>query len=363
MSSSELAAAPDSRETRVRAAFRDQAMWCRKLGSPLTARVCDTLADTLDRTTAVGRRVLDWPGERPDAGGDSVPLRLAGGLNGLVRAGRLPDLAQHYPPAEMPDAETFAAALTAAIADADLLPWLDQAPQTNEVGRSVQIFAGLSVIAAQTGQPLALYELGASAGLNLACDRYAYHFKDRAYGTAGAELCFKPAWDGDTPPAAAVTIVNRAGCDLNPHDLSDPTARARLAAYVWPDQTARVARFFQAAAIAAATGIRVQRADAADWLEVSLTPSAMPGVTRVVFHTIARQYFPEHCTTRLDAHMQRVAAAATQDSPLAWLRFELDPATGRHTLRLDLWPAGTSMILATGDAHGHSVQWHPSVAR
>ncbi|MBP0650232.1 DUF2332 family protein, partial [Mycobacterium tuberculosis] len=113
--------------------------------------------------------VLDWPGARPDAGGDSVPLRLAGALNGLVRAGRLPALARLYPPTALPDPETFSAALLAAIreADADLLPWLESAPQTNEVGRSVQIFAGLSVLAAETGLTLALYELGASAGLNL----------------------------------------------------------------------------------------------------------------------------------------------------------------------------------------------------
>ena len=54
-------------EARVRAAFRDQAEWCAKLGSPFTALVCATLAAHLDRSTAVGRRVLDWPGERPDA--------------------------------------------------------------------------------------------------------------------------------------------------------------------------------------------------------------------------------------------------------------------------------------------------------
>jgi hypothetical protein len=45
-------------------------------------------------TTPVGQRVLDWPGQ-PDARGESVPLRLVGGLHALVRWGSLPGLAAH----------------------------------------------------------------------------------------------------------------------------------------------------------------------------------------------------------------------------------------------------------------------------
>lgn len=349
----------EAREARVRDAFRDQAAWCRKLGSAFTALVCDTLAETLDRSTAVGRRVLDWPGDRPDSGGDSVPLRFAGGLNGLVRSGRLPNLGRFYPPAPLPDEASFTGALVAALraADRDLLPWLDSAPQTNEVGRSNQVFAGLSVISGETKCAIALYELGASAGLNLACDRYAYRFAGADYGAAGAALTFSPTWEGAAPPAAPVNVVDRQGCDLNPMDIADPAARARLAAYIWPDQTERVTRFFKAAEIAAAAGIRVTRADAGAWLEATLPLAGTPGVARVVFHTIARQYFPAAVTERVDAHLYRVAALARPEAPLAWLGFELDPETQRHTLRLTLWPDGRRMTLATGDAHGRSVRW------
>jgi hypothetical protein len=346
-------------ETRVRAAFRDQAEWCRKLGSPLTALVVATLAERLDRSTATGRAVLDWPGARPDAGGDSVPLRLAGALNGLVRAGRLPDLARFYPPAPLPDAAAFGDALVAAIADADaeLLPWLANAPQTNEVGRSVQVFAGLSTLAAAVGPRLALYELGASAGLNLACDRYAYVFAGRDYGAAGSALRFTPTWEGGAPPAATVEVVARHGCDLAPKVIADPADRARLAAYIWPDQTRRLDRFFAAAAIATETGIRVEAADAADWIARTLPVAGTAGVTRVVFHTVARQYFPDAVTARIDAHVAEAAAAATPATPLAWLGFELDPETRRHTLTLTVWPDGRRRVLSTGDAHGHGVVW------
>lgn len=137
-------------ETAIREAFAVQAGSCAERGSPFTGRLCE---------------VLDWSG-RPDARGDSVPLRLAGGLHALVRRRRLPRLAAMYPPNPPPEAEPLGAALADALsdADADLLPWLDRPPQTNEPMRSAPLMAGLLVIAAETG---GLHELGASAGLVL----------------------------------------------------------------------------------------------------------------------------------------------------------------------------------------------------
>ncbi|MDR3375101.1 MAG: DUF2332 family protein, partial [Ancalomicrobiaceae bacterium] len=78
---------------------------------------------------------------------------------------------------------------------------------------------------------------------------------------------------------------------------------------------------------------------------------------RVVFHTIARQYFPEATERAVAAAIERLGATATEEAPFAWLSFENEPALGAVALRLTLWPGGDAQLLATGDAHVRSVHW------
>jgi hypothetical protein len=61
------------------------------------------------------------------------------------------------------------AALASTIRDHEmsLIGFLKFAPQTNEVARAAIIYPGLLEVARIVGRPLALFELGASAGLNL----------------------------------------------------------------------------------------------------------------------------------------------------------------------------------------------------
>jgi hypothetical protein len=221
--------------------------------------------------------------------------------------------------------------------------------------------AGLLVIAAETGGlPFALHETGASAGLVLVLDRYEHRLGGVAAGTPGAPVRIAPAWEGDPPPAGApVRVARRRGCDLDPLDVTSPADRERLLAYVWPDQTDRLARVEAAIGVAAADPPRLDRAEAAAWTEAALDPDAAEaGVTRVLMHAVALQYAPEGTTARIAAHAARVGAAATGEAPFAWLRFEADPEFGeRGSLRLTLWPGGGERVLALGDTHGEALHW------
>ena len=340
----------------VRAAFRDQAAHCAGMGSPFTARLCTLIADRLEPGTPVADRVLDWPGDAR-TGGDSLPLRLAGALHGLVIEERDTGLAAVYPPCDADDAALWEAVSAALAGHAGwILARLDGPPQTNETQRSAALCPGMLTVAALTGLPLATSELGASAGLNLCWDRFAYRFGAAAWGDPASAVRIEPDWQGPPPPLPAARVAERAGVDRAPPDLSSAADRLRLRSFVWADQTARKARMAAAIAIAEAGGIRVERADAVDWLATRLA-DPRPGRAHVVYHSIFWQYLSPEAQARGQALLDAAGARATSAAPLAWLRMERDGHDPGAAISLTLWPDGTTQVLGRVDYHGAWVRW------
>lgn len=344
-------------ESVVRQAFLDQARWCDGLGSPFTACLMRVIESLLDRECEVGRRILEWQGN-PSASHDSVPLRLAGALQALALGGHAPALAALYPPNAMPSQGALTALLPTIFREHEtfLLELLRFAPQTNEAGRSAILYPAMAEIARVTGKPLALFELGSSAGLNLALDMFAYRFGGNQVGKLQSSLSLAPEWSGEPLEPPPFRVASRRGCDLNPLDIRVPMERARLRSYVWADQSERIARFEAAASIAADLPIRLDKAEAANWVEQNLELDHSGQTCPVLFHTIAAQYFPEESRARIAAHLEKIGAAATPDRPLAWLAFEQVPGEG-HLLTLRLWPGGEARMLAKADPHGRKVEW------
>ncbi|GAW40325.1 hypothetical protein SH203_00722 [Brevundimonas sp. SH203] len=347
-------------EAAVRQAFADQAVICTAAGAPFTGRVCRLIGERLTAEGEVGRRVLGWTGVASHQG-DALPLRLMGGLHALARSGRDKALSAIYPPATAPDDEAVWSMVGRVLVEqaAFLSPWLDGPPQTNEVGRSAALMAGLLVLADRFGLPFALYELGASAGLNTVLDRYSYRLGEIEAGMVGSPVRLTPTWTGVSPPRGDVEIARRAGVDRNPLDVRDPATRARLAAYVWADQRERLARLEAALDLAAADPPPIDQADAADWLEANLSTAPETGVCRVVMHTIAYQYFSPEGQARIRARLAATGARATEDAPLAWLSFEAmsDTVDRRPTLDLTVWPGGETQRLAICQPHGAEIDW------
>ena len=346
-------------EADVRRAFADQALWCDRLGSPFTARLMRVLERTLDRSTSSGRAVLGWEGGVVDASGDAVPLRLAGALNALAMSGGHSALAAAWPPDAEPDDAALERVVREALVEHDdaLLPWLERAPQTNETGRSAAVYAALMHVAGRHDRPLALFELGASAGLNLLADRYGHTLGGRRCGDRDSPVQLVPAWRGQAPAGPEPVVLARRGCDRVPVDVTDPAARERLLAYVWPDQTARLARLRAALDVAKADPPPVDEADAADWIESRLPARGERGVTRVLFHTIARQYFPADVEARVARRIGGCGEAATPEAPFAHVAFEQDPGRG-PALDVTVWPGGDTVRLAHSQGHGASLDWY-----
>lgn len=71
--------------------------------------------------------------------------------------------------------------------------------QTNEPGRCAALRPGLGRLAIRTDRPVALLELGASAGLLLHLDRYRYRYGEVEVGPQGSEVTISPELRGPPP--------------------------------------------------------------------------------------------------------------------------------------------------------------------
>ncbi len=344
-------------QTAVIDAFLGQAEASEKIGSPFIAALCRLLAQRLDHSTRFGHKILDWPGDPQE---DALPLRACGALHALARSWKEPELLAAYPPAPFDERHMWYLIVDVLTRhDNFLAAWLDSPPQTNEVGRSAILLGAALHVSARTRLPIDLYEIGASGGLNLAFDSYRYHLsKLRVWGPADAPLTVPCEWRGAIPPLSAkVNVVSRQGCDRSPLDPANEDDAARLLAYIWPDQPHRLARTEAAIKRAAASGTKVERADAGDWVARQFNRPPQPGVCRMLFHTIVWQYMPPETRERIETTLAQVGALATEETPVARLAFEPDSKGEGGGITLTTWPAGERQTLGRADFHGRWVEW------
>ncbi len=344
------------REEGVRESFERQARACEMLGSPFTARLCRMAAAKLSTSGVVGRAILEWPGDA-SGGCDALPLRLAGVLHALVLFGESADLQAVYPPHDVAD-DALWRAMDAAMNRHQkfVLEGLKSAPQTNEIRRSCVLLPGLLTIAALFDKPLDLFEIGASAGLNLQWDRYRYRLGTLDWGDPASPVQLAPDWEGPNPPLPDIRVRHRLGCDLNPLDPTSPDDRLRLMSYVWADQQERIERLRAAIALAAPAPPTVERKDALSWLpEVLARPEE--GAVRVLYHTVAWQYFPAEDQAKGETIIADAGSRATPDTPLARLAMEADSHTDGAAISLQIWPGGERQELGRADFHGRWVKW------
>lgn len=211
---------------------------------------------------------------------------------------------------------------------------LTHATQTNEPGRCAVLAPQL----ARLPQPIALFEVGASAGLCLIPDRY----------------------DLD----ADLQIAHREGLDANPLDPSDPDVRRWLRALVWPGEDAREARLAAALEIAATDPPPIRQGmlpdDLPAFLDHAVRTSGALGATPVLMHSATLAY--------LDRPAREAVEAMIRASDVRWVSFEgakvvpslygraPDDARPHFVLGLDGEP------VAIASPHGGWVEWlgsHP----
>jgi hypothetical protein len=156
--------------------------------------------------------------------------------------------------------------------------------QTNEVGRCAVLLPALPP------GPLALVEVGASAGLCLLFERYHYEFGSTRLGAVDSPVRLQCAATGPVPlPPAVPRIVWRRGLDVRPIDVHDDDAVRWLLACVWPEHRERRRRLEGAIDAARADPPVVDAGDLVDDLPAVLA-KAPDDVQLVVFHSAVLSY-------------------------------------------------------------------------
>lgn len=162
---------------------------------------------------------------------------------------------------------------------------LKRRTQTNEPLRCATLLPFLAAIEG----PVALIEVGASAGLCLYPDRWQYRYGDALVGDSTAPMLTCDVMGAFDVPARLPEVVWRAGLDLNPLNIDDPDDVAWLEALIWPEQTERRERLHQVITLAKREPARLVAGDLNDDLP-ALAAEAPHEASLVVFHSAVLTY-------------------------------------------------------------------------
>ncbi|MFM8236586.1 MAG: DUF2332 domain-containing protein [Actinomycetota bacterium] len=338
-----------------------QARTCGAAGGTTWAAVIGAAAADLDRDPPgpLGRLLL---GDRADPERSNLPLRLVGAIHRIALTDPTCPLRPWLPSAGgvIDPERAVDAAREMAAGDPERIRAVMDAPvQTNEVGRAAALSAALHVAVGRHPLPVRLFEIGASAGLNLLLDRFRIETDGPGWGPPDSPVRLAGRFVGPAPEVSELIVAERRGCDPDPIDITSDAGRDLLRSFVWPEQVARLALLDAAIAIARPDPPPVDRANAGKWLADERT-FPVPGSLTVVMHSAVIPYLGAEERAVVAERIAAAGAAATGDAPFAHLSFEPPGSTtwsATVDVVLESWPGGGRVLLATCGAHGDAIEW------
>jgi hypothetical protein len=237
--------------------------------------------------------------------------------------------------------------------------------QTNEVGRCATTLPLLGLVAGEVG-PLALVDVGSSAGLTLLFDRYECRYEPGGSVGGPSQVVLQCGTRGDVPiPERFPTIGARIGLDRSPIDLTDPDASRWLEACVWPDHADRFHRLHAAIGLAQIEPPTVRPGDAIEDLAATIALVADRGHP-VVLNTWVLNYLSDEQRGAYVTELDRLGAS----SDLSWIFAEMpslvsglpvpdEPDRAYHTVvTLVRWRDRVRTVDHLADAHPHGAWIH-----
>jgi hypothetical protein len=289
--------------------------------------------------------------------------QLFGAVHFLLLSGLAHPLAAYYPTLgglRAPDAEAPRAFRDLCLEQRRAVEELvaTRLTQTNETRRCAYLYPAFATVAAAgEDRPLALIELGPSAGLNMCWDRYSYDYgAGPRCGAAGSPVRITTELRGpvrpplpEQPPA----VTWRVGVDLSPVDIDDETAVRWLEALIWPEHTERVTRLRAAVAVAREERPPIVAGDALALLP-ELIAAAPADATLCLYHTHVTYQF----TPAMREELDEILRAAARKRPMMRLSCEGARDDPPQLLLEQLIGEGRGeRVLADTSGHASWVAW------
>ena len=324
------------------------------LDSPMYAALAAGVAEDDELLALAARRQQRQP----------APNMLFGAVQYLLLQGMEHPLAAHYPiqsGGERPTGPTFPLFRAFCLEHREQVGELIAArrTQTQVVRRCTCLLPAFGMVHREAAAPLALIDVGASAGLNLNFDRYTYRYLRAGSevlrwgrGAARVELEADLRGPGPLPaPPQEIPVASRDGIDVNPIDLADPDELLWLRALIWPEHVERHGQLLDAAAELKDSPIRLHRGDATRDLS-HLLERVPTEVALVVYSTIALYQIPRDGRRRITEALE----ALSRERPVWRVALE-----GVHPPSLTLTRyrdgSGDTELLAKASAHGWWIEW------
>lgn len=231
--------------------------------------------------------------------------------------------------------------------------------QTNVIQRCSALLPAFGRVFQEGGRrPLALIEIGPSAGLNLQWDRFGYVYDEGAvsWGDPRSAVTVPCALRGDQglpELPQEIPVASRCGVDISPVDIRDPDAVLWLRALVWPEHVGRQERLSNAIEIARAEPPELLAGDASSELP-RLIGRAPARAAVCVYGTHTLYQFPKDALRETLRAMQ----SASRERPVDFVSIE---GTGdrcselKHTRYRD--GERETTLVANCNPHGRWLEW------
>lgn len=266
-----------------------------KDSSPLYETLSISIAEDLDIIKLVAHIPKDQP----------APNLLFAAVNYLLKHSIDP-LRQYYPnytAAPTTPKDAFPAFKKFVLKHQNQLVFLfaTKLVQTNEVRRCAYLYPMLCEIFHQHQQPLALIEIGTSAGLQLGIDHYQFTYQNTVVGNEASTLNLSSDNRGEKLPDSIhwpIQVASRVGMDLKTIDINEQEDVEWLEALIWPEHNERLQHFKQAVQITSELPIQLVEGDATKKLR-RIAKNIPQEEMLVVFHTHVANQFSEEAKMSL----------------------------------------------------------------